>query len=361
MKKWFLGFILFTVLSVRAQLKSSEQVLVDSVVFNSADNKISFGGTLTMLKGKKSFATLVMISGTGKQDRDGTMAGHKMFLDIANYLALNGIAMLRVDDRGVGKTTGVYEKATTADFADDAIAAVNYLKSRKDIDASKIGLIGHSEGGVAMAIAATKSKDIHFLISIAGLASSGLAAQLKQNEDLVAASALPDYDKKRSNEVNAIMFKTAYQYAASDSMEVKLNETYQVWKVKDDAYFKTLNKPFDHFRFPIYSYVQNSIQPWYRFFIRYDAAKTIAQIKVPILALNGDRDLMVAAEQNLANWKNYAAQGGNKQVTTVKLPGLNHLFLPCKTCDMAENAKIKADFSPEALEIIKNWIFKTVH
>ncbi|MFD2582500.1 alpha/beta hydrolase family protein [Pedobacter vanadiisoli] len=353
-------FLLFSTFACSAQGERVFKVTSDSVRFKSADGKIVFGGTLSKPVGKKSFPTLVMVSGTGKQDRNGTMAGHRIFEQMANYLAAHGIAMLRTDDRGVGTTTGVYETATTGDFATDALAAVAYLKSRKDIDPDKIGLMGHSEGGAAISIAAAESKAVKFLVSIAGLAMSGLDAQLKQNADLVAASALPDYDKKRSNEINAIMFKTAYRYANSDSLEMKLNEAYQQWKVKDDAYFKTLNIPFDHFRFPIYSYVQNSKGAWYRYFIRYDAEKTIRQVKVPILAINGDKDLMVAADDNLANWKKFASEGGNTKVTTVKIQGLNHLLLPCESCDNKEISKIQAGVSIAALTLIKDWIYKTI-
>ncbi|RDC55256.1 alpha/beta fold hydrolase [Pedobacter chinensis] len=360
MKCFVFIFLFFSAISSNAQEDKIFKVASDSVSFKSADDKIVFGGTLSKPVGKKSFPTLVMVSGTGKQDRNGTMAGHKIFEQIATYLAEHGIAMLRTDDRGVGKTSGIYETATTGDFAKDALAAVAYLKSRKDIESGKIGLMGHSEGGAAISIAAAESEDVKFLVSIAGLAMSGLDAQLKQNADIVAASSLPDYDKKRSNEINAIMFKTAFRYASSDSLEMKLNHAYQQWKVKDDAYFKTLNIQFDHFRFPIYNYVQNSKGPWYRYFIQYDASKTIAKIKVPILAINGDNDLMVAAEDNLANWKNYALVGGNKNVTTAKIPGLNHLMLPCKTCDNAEISKIQSGFSKEALTLIKDWIYKMI-
>ena len=358
MKNWIMIALLCCGLSAKAQEKQY-QVSADSVTFKSADGKISFGGTLTKPIGKKAFRTVVILSGTGKQDRDGTMAGHKIFLELATYLTQNGIAVLRTDDRGTGKTSGIYETSTTGDFAQDALAAVRYLKSRKDINPATIGLMGHSEGGASMSIAAAQSKDVKFLISLSGVATSGLDNLLKQNEDLVSSGPQPDYDKKRSNEINGMMFSVAYQYANSDSMEVKLNETYQTWKLKDDVYFKSLNKPFDHFRFPIYSYVKTAIGPWYRYFIQYDAAKTIGQIKVPILAINGDKDLYVAADSNLGNWKRYATAGGNKNVTTVKMPGINHLLLPCQTCDAAEYAKIQTGIAPELLSTIINWINTT--
>ena len=339
------------------QFASAQKFVNKEVTFTSADGTIQFAGTLSMPEGiKKKCPAVVIVSGSYKQDRDGMMAGHPLFKQIADDLSNKGIAVLRLDDRGTGKTTGIYETSTTDDFADDALMAIHYLKGIKGINAKKIGLLGHSEGGAASAIAASRSKNVAFIVSVAGLATSGYESLIQQNEDIVNASQLTEVDKKRSNEINGLMFKVAHQYADSDSLENKLNTTYNKWKVKDDAYFKTLNIEFDHFRFPIYSYVNYAIGPWYRYFIKYDAAKTVGSVKVPILALNGDKDLMVAGKSNLDNWKKYATAGGNHKVETHLLPGLNHLFLPCVTCTTQEYSSIKASFSPEALNIIGNWI-----
>lgn len=199
-----------------------------------------------------------------------------------------------------------------------------------------------------------------FLVSIAGLATSGLEALRKQNADLVANSKLMDYDKKRSNEINNMMFDTVYTYANSPNLEQKITQTYAAWKIKDDAYFKTLNVQFDHFRFPIYSYTKTATGAWYRYFIKYDPANYLPRVKVPILALNGDKDLMVACNENLANWKKYPAMGGNKNVKTVVLPGINHLFQHCKTCTNQEYAQLNEVFDTDALAIINEWIHRQI-
>jgi alpha-beta hydrolase superfamily lysophospholipase len=209
-----------------------------------------------------------------------------------------------------------------------------------------------------MAIAAAKSNKIKFLVSLSGLAMNGFESLLKQNEDIVNSAPLPEYDKKRYNDVDALMFGVAHKYADSTNMEAKLNEAYAVWKKKDSIYFSTLNVQFDHFRFPIYSWSKSAVGPWYRYFLNYDAQKTMSKIKVPILALNGDKDLMVAYKENLDNWKKFPAAAGNTDVTTYAMPGLNHLFLPCVKCTIAEYAEIKSNFSPEALQIITAWIKK---
>ncbi|OCX52041.1 alpha/beta hydrolase [Mucilaginibacter sp. PPCGB 2223] len=354
----FLGIALYAIiLGAKGQTTSQETVFTtDSVMYDNADRSIKFGATLTLPVTHKPCPAVIIVSGTGKQDRDGTMGGHKLFAAIATYLSARGIAVLRVDDRGTGLTTGVYETSTTGDFADDVTAGLSYLKTRKEIDPKKIGLIGHSEGGAVISIVASKSKDVAFLISIAGLASSGLDALRKQNDDLVASSKLPDYNKKRSNEINHIMFDTVYAYANSSLLGQKITATYDTWKKTDDEYFKTLNVQFDHFRFPVYSYTKTATGAWYRYFIRYDPANYLTKVKVPILALNGDRDLMVDARQNLTNWKKYPAMGGNKKVTTVTLPGVNHLFQHCKSCTVQEYAQLNETFDAEALSIIDHWI-----
>lgn len=356
MNRYFLLFAAFILWCTAVRAQDTPGYTSDTVNFKSADGKITFAGTLTVPRGGKAVPAVVIISGTYPQDRDGNMAGHPIFAQIAAHLSDNGIAVLRMDDRGTGKTTGVYETATTGDFADDALRAITYLKGVKVINPNRIGLLGHSEGGAAAAIAAAKSKDVAFIVSVAGLAMSGYESLIRQNEDLVNGSQLSEVDKKRSNEINGMMFKVAYKYAASDSLESVLNKTYADWKIKDDAYFKTLHIEFDHFRFPIYSFVRTAIGPWYRYFVRYNAPKTLAKVHVPILALNGDKDLMVNGEANLANWKNFSAAGGNRKVKTLLLSGLNHLFLPCQTCTVAEYRTINAGFSGRALDMITRWV-----
>ncbi len=335
-------------LFVSAQVKfKTEEVLVKH-------DTLALSGTLSIPA--KPEACVVIVSGTGPQDRDGTMAGHKIFAQIADYLVSRNIAVLRTDDRGTGKSNGNYMLSTTEDFAVDALACVKYLQTKKELKGVKIGLLGHSEGGAAIAIAATRSGDVKFLVSMAGLAMNGLDALIRQNDDLVANGPQTEFDKKRSFEINHLMFNLVHKYAQSDSLKDKLEQTYATWKVKDDSLFKASGQQWDHFRFPIYSYVMTATGPWYRFFVRYDAAGTLAKVRVPVLALNGDKDLMVAGRQNLDNWKAYTAAGGNKQVKTVLLPGLNHLFLPCVACDLKEYKDIKAPVSQEALSIITDWI-----
>ncbi len=344
------------VLSLLILTVDAQEYIADSVVFKSSIDTLQYGATITKPNTGSNFAAIVIVSGTGPQDREGTMGGTKWFTILADHLTKNGYAVLRMDDRGVGQTTGAYEVATTYDFAQDALQAVAFLKKYPEIDPERIGLLGHSEGGAAISIAASQSKDVKFLISLSGLAMNGLDALITQNESLVNAAPLKDREKKRFHEVNALMFAKAYQYADSTNTEQKMNEVYENWRKRDSAFFALQEDKFDTFRFPIHRYAPQVATPWYRYFVRYNAEMYLGDVMAPILAINGDRDNMVVPH-NLEMWKKYAGRGKNKQVETHLLLGLNHLLQPeelNKQYDGTNREKI--GLAPEVLTIITNWL-----
>lgn len=345
-----LAFIAFG--SMSAADKAAGEYTSRNITF--ANDTITFAGTLTVPVGVDKAPAVVILSGTGKQDRDGDMGGHKMFVDIADFLGRHGIAALRFDDRGTGESTGTYETSTTLDFANDGLAAVAFLKTQPDIDPARIGFIGHSEGGAAMSIAASQSDDIRYMVSLAGLCMDGLNALIMQNQDLVRSYNLPDHDIKRYDVINELMFRVANKYADSDSLEFHLQEAYDRWAAMDSIYFSTLGVEFDHFRFPIYMYKMQATGPWYRFNIRYNPADYLGNLHIPVLALNGSKDKFVKAAAHLPGWKRYMPEGAD--VTTIELEGLNHLFLPCETGLPDEYSKITAPLSPEMLKIVADWI-----
>lgn len=325
-----------------------------NVQYYNADSSIHFGATLTLPDNKTQAPTLILVSGTGKQDRDATMAGHKMFFVIADYLSRNGYAVLRVDDRGTGETTGKYEEATTADFAKDVLTGITYLKTRKEI--GKIGLIGHSEGGAAAYMAAAQSKDVAFMISLAGLATSGITALKQQNMAIVGSAAISQQSKDRYNAVNNILFDTVYAYANAPDLETHIRTAYAAWKVLDDEKMSkegSQEAGKGHFFFPLESYIMQATGPWYRYHIRFDPVLWLKQVKVPVLAINGDKDIMVDATENLGNYQHYV-----KQLQLITAKGLNHLFQHCITCTMQEPITLKEDFAPEVLQQMKDWLNK---
>jgi len=348
--------IMMAVLLVSAGMEAQPAYTADSTVVYTSQDSIRLAATLTMPDDTAGGVTaVVLMSGTGPQDRDCTMAGHKLFLELADYLSSRGIAVLRTDDRGVGGSTGSYDAATTADFAADALAAVAYLKTVPGVDSRRIGLLGHSEGGASISIAASQSADVAFIISLAGLMTDGLSSVIRQNKDIVAALPISDEDKARYDNINGLMFRTVYDHADCDTLSQLLWQTYNAWKAKDDETFKQRHPgEYDHFRFGIYMYAQTAASPWYRFFIRYNPEEYLRRVHVPVLAINGDKDIMVNCEQNLGNVRRYLRH--NPDVTTHVLHGVNHLLLPCQRGTQDEYYSITEPTSPEVFQTVYEWI-----
>lgn len=317
-----------------------------TIVYTSCDS-IRLAATLSLPDdGARRHPAVVLMSGTGRQDRDCTMAGHRVFKEISDHLAACGIAVLRTDDRGTGKSSGNYDYATTADFAADALAAVDYLKSRPDIDPRCIGLLGHSEGGASVSIAAAQSSDVAFVVSLCGLMTAGLPSVIQQNRDIVAASPIPEADKARYNEINERLFHTAYKYADSDSLEQQLYAVHDEWR-RD-----TTNQ---HIRYGVYMYAMTATSPWYRYFIRYNPEPFLAKVHVPVLLVFGGKDIMVNARQNETNARRCLAH--NKDVTVRVFPNINHLLLPCERGTQDEYASLAdAHVLPELLSLLGDWI-----
>ena len=290
MHRYIATIVITCCLSLNCGAQEEKAFIEDSTVVYISCDTIRLAATLAIpTTGQEKYPAVVLVSGSGKQDRDGNMAGHLMFKEISDYLTSQGIAVLRTDDRGTGGSTGKYEESTTYDFALDALAAVDYLQTHASIESERIGLIGHSEGGAAISIAASLSSDVAFMISLSGLMTDGLTAVIQQNRDLVDAYPLSDEDKRFYNDINERLFHIAFQYAESDSLETMLMETYNNWRAD------TTNA---HIRFGIYMYTMTATSPWYRFFIRYNPADYLSKVHVPVLLINAEKDIMVDAQTN---------------------------------------------------------------
>jgi pimeloyl-ACP methyl ester carboxylesterase/thiol-disulfide isomerase/thioredoxin len=317
-------------------------------------NGIHFGGTLTMPDGKGPFPAAVLISGTGRQDRDGTMAGHKMFAVIADSLCRHGIAVLRVDDRGVGETSGDYDLATTRDFAADALVGLHFLQNVPGIDPHRVGLIGHSEGGAAACIAASRSPDVAFVVSLSGPGVTGLQALLTQNRTLISGSPATAVNKERFDSVTTLLLQTVYDHASDTGLAAVLRTVYTAWVRRDSARIAMLPpSQTDHFFFPFESYLRQATGPWYRGFITYEPARVLPLIHVPVLAVNGSADVISSAAENLSGFKRYVAPG---LLQAYEVPGVNHLYQHCHACTTAEYASLPETFAPEVLERICSFL-----
>ncbi len=311
----------------------------------SYENKVqgdTLAATLRIPQGKGPFPAVLLITGSGPQDRDETVFDHKPFLVLSDWLTRKGIVVLRADDRGVGKSTGNFATATTADFATDVEAGVAFLKARSEVDPHKIGLIGHSEGAIIAPMVAARNHDVGFIVMMAG---SGVPGDqiLVQQTLLISEAAGLSKDKAEKNaaderEALALVMQEKDPAVLRDKLRTKLAG--QVKESQVDAQIKTLTSP------------------WFEYFLAYDPATALRKVICPVLALSGEKDLQVPPSQNLPAIRKALEDAGNKNFEADELPGLNHLFQTAKTGAPSEYAEIEETMSPVVLEKIANWILK---
>ncbi len=323
----------------------------EDIQFQNPDANITLAGTLSFPKKGDVFPAVILISGSGPQNRNEELLDHKPFLIIADYLTKNGIAVLRYDDRGVAASEGKFNTATSADFATDVESAIAYLKTRKEINPNKIGLIGHSEGGLIAPMVAAKSKDINFIILLAGPGIPGGQILILQQELIARASGISEDTIKESSLANKKIFEMVNNSKGNlkDNLRILLDKTLQ------DYSNSKIPNGMSKEEF-IAQQIQRITTPWMRYFIKYNPATALEKVTCPVLALSGDKDLQVPPKENLIAIKDALAKGGNKNVTTKTYPNLNHLFQECKTGLPSEYRLIEQTFSPIVLEDLIKWI-----
>jgi hypothetical protein len=296
-------------------------------------------GTLTVPPGAGPFPAALLITGSGLQDRDETVAGHKPFLVLADYLTRRGIAVLRVDDRTMGGSTGDVVHATSANFATDVEAGVAFLKTRPEIDARKIGLIGHSEGGMIAPMVAVADPDVAWIVLMAGPGIPGDKLLVEQGRLIALAMGVAPDIVARNGALNAKVY-AAIKNSKDASEAHDRAKALLIAAGLSDAAAEAAVGP--------------ASSDWFRFFFNYDPAPTLSKVRVPILAIDGSLDLQVPPAEDLAAIK--AATAANPDVMTQELPGLNHLFQTAKTGAPSEYQTIEETFSPAALKVIGDWI-----
>jgi len=325
----------------------------EEVVYENKEAGIKLAGTLTLPESEGPFPAVILITGSGQQNRDEDIMGHRPFLILSDYLTRQGIVVLRVDDRGIGESTGNFSQATTEDFAGDVLAGIEYLKSRKEIDSSRIGLIGHSEGGLIAPIVAVKSPDVAFIVLMAGPGLTGEEIILSQS-DLIARAEGADNETIARN--NALL-KSMYSVVKDEE-----NNTIATEKLRKLITDERENMSEEEKKNSSYSeanldaQIQTLLSPWMRFFLTYDPKPTLMKVKCPVLAIDGEKDLQVPPEENLRAIEEALKEGGNKDYTVKELSGLNHLFQTAQTGSPSEYVTIEETISPNALELIGNWI-----
>jgi fermentation-respiration switch protein FrsA (DUF1100 family) len=329
--------------------------LSEDVKFVNKAAGIEFTGILTMPKEGGPFPAVLLISGSGPQDRNEEIVGHKPFLVLADYLTRRGIAVLRVDDRGVGGSGGKPMESTIEDHAGDAYAAVGYLRSRKEIDGSKIGLVGHSEGGLVAPATAIRSDNVAFIVLLAGTGVSGEEILYRQGELIALAAGASAEAAQKNNEVQkklfAVLKSEPDNAAATEKLEAVVKE--EQAKLSDEE-----RKALEGLEEAGKAQLKTITTPWFRHFLTYDPAPVLQKVKCPVLAINGEKDLQVDPKQNLPPIEAALKAGGNADFTIKELPGLNHLFQTCKTGAPSEYGQIEETFNEAALAIVGDWIVK---
>jgi pimeloyl-ACP methyl ester carboxylesterase len=317
------------------------------ITFSSPKDNISLAATLTLPQGKGPFPAAILISGSGPHDRDESIAGHRPFLVLADHLTRKGFAVLRYDKRGIAKSTGNYGDATSVDFANDAEAAISYLKSRKEIDPKKIGLIGHSEGGEIAPMVAVRSSDVAWIVLLAGPAVKGENLILRQSELIERTANIDEALIQKSLTFDLHVYALVRQEKDRDTLETKIKDLVKSTGMNDSMAPAALQ-----------GQIKMVTSPWFRFFLDYDPIPTLQQVKCPVLALNGEKDLQVPAKDNLPLVEKALTDGGNKDFQTAELPELNHLFQHCQTGSPTEYGSIEETISPGVLDRVTEWMQK---
>jgi len=325
----------------------------EEVVYENKEAGVKLAGTLTLPRSEGPFPAAILITGSGQQNRNEEIAGHRPFLVLSDYLTRQGIAVLRVDDRGVGGSTGNVSQATTEDFAGDVLTGVEYLKNRKEIDSSRIGLIGHSEGGIIAPMVAVKSPDVAFIVLMAGQGITGEEISYLQSDLIYRAEGVDNETIAHNEVLLRKMYSVVKEEQNNTAAEEKLREILRA-EMANTSEQKIESS--DHSEAVIDAQVTSLTLPWMRFFLTYDPRPTLMKVKCPVLAIAGEKDLQVPPEENLEAIDEALKAGGNKDYTVKELPGLNHLFQTAKTGSPSEYSKIEETISPAALEIIGNWI-----
>ncbi len=356
---WMVGCLAVSVSVVFGQSRPQEpiepypyEVIEVTIPAGIADSPThTLAGTLTIpssaVFGDGPFVGVVLLTGSGPQDRDETLMGHKPFLVLSDFLTRHGIAVLRFDDRGIGESTGEFQGTTTKQFADDGQTAAHFLMQHPKINPDRVGLMGHSEGGIEAPYVAARDDSIAFIVLLAGTGVPGGDVLLSQTVDLYRSGGNSEEYIAAAIDARRALFDAI---AAGEDHEALIELMKAVNRVEygiedDEQLTQTATMMIEAFT-----------NPWIKGLISLDPREYLRQVKVPVLALNGSKDFQVPPRQNLDSIRDALEEGGNTRYTVIELAGLNHLFQHAGTGMLDEYSKIEETFAPEALALIEAWI-----
>lgn len=332
----------------------------EEVTFKNGD--ITFAGTLSIPPKKGRHPAVVMITGSGPQNRDESVAGFKIFKVMADYLTANGIAVLRYDDRGVGKSTGKsVNESTSDDFSTDVMAAMDFLKKRDDINASQIGLVGHSEGGLVAPMVAAKRDDVAFIVCVAGTGVNGMEIILEQTKLIMAVDGEDKAKIDRDAEDGRMVMSKIVSGASDDEVKGVIRkmkvEEYDAMDSAGKSVIPDKNKWVEDDVNAVFTIFSST---WMKFFLKFDPATVLEKTKCPALMLFGGLDLQVPVKQNEGPVRDALTRAGNKDFEIKTFEKANHLFQEAVTGSPNEYGTLKKEFTGGFLEYISGWISKRV-
>lgn len=341
-----------TTLSRSQEPKSPFPYLTRDITFlNEVDGNI-LAGTLTIPDSTGIFPAVILIAGSGPNDRDEAILGHKPFLVIADHLTRNGFVVLRYDKRGIAKSNGDYVSATTEDFASDAAAAFHFLKSQSNIDKSRIALIGHSEGGVIAPMVAANDKTVGAIILMAGMGVEGSKLLRQQNIDLMKMGQVPQDTIDQVITTLEKIYVSLKDWKGTVDEQKELSDEFGILWESIPASIRGKSSRENYIK----GNMGAMLSPWYRSFLSLNPTQYLEKVKCPVFAANGEKDIQVEALQNLQAIKESLEKGGNKKYTIKSYNGLNHLFQECETGAIDEYGKIEQTISPQFLTDMTNWL-----
>jgi uncharacterized protein len=320
---------------------------VEEITFPSSDGKARLAAALTIPPGAGPFPAALFIGGSGPMDRDETVAGHKPFLVLADLFTKKGIAVLRYDKRGTGQSTGNYDQASISDLAGDAEAALTYLKGRKEVDAKRVGILAHSEGGILAAQLAAKANDMDWLVLLATPATTGERTLLRQSELVARTGGLPEEQIARSQQFDRMAYAAVRQAKSAGTLEAKLSDLIEKSGLSASMPPAALQ-----------AQIRLMTTPWFREYLDFDPAPLMEQIKCSVLAMNGDRDLQVDASDTVPLLRQAYEKSGNQDFTVMEIEGVNHLFQKAQSGSPALYGAIEETIAPEVLNAISSWLAK---
>lgn len=329
----------------------------EEVNFNVPQGGHTMTGTLTIPSDGNFEQVVVLISGSGPQNRNEELLNHRPFLVLSDHLTRQGIAVLRYDDRGVGESTGDYGTATSRDFANDAAAAVAYLASRSDMKDKKIGLAGHSEGGMIAPMVASENETVDFIALLAGPGIPIPELMLLQTDKIAEANGGSEEEREANKRASAKAFSLVKEHANASKEELAKILTSFLEEEFATMPEEQKNEIGDKGLF-IQQQIKTLLSPWFRYFLSFEPDDYLSKVHCPVLAVNGELDLQVTSKENLKGIQKSLEKAGNRQVTIHEFKQLNHLFQTATTGSPSEYGEIAETWNPEALSFISDWILK---